>query len=122
MQLLFVYNANTGFMNQSLDWIHKVISPSTYSCSLCNLTHNAFGVKKDWCDFINQLNIETEVLHKNEFEAKYPLIKLNFPWIGCIEDSKKCKTIASDELINKFENNNQLLDFLKVELTNMKLR
>jgi len=38
MNLIFVYNANGGLVNSWLDTAHKIVSPSTYSCSLCAIT------------------------------------------------------------------------------------
>jgi hypothetical protein len=51
MNLLFVYNANSGKLNAAFDMAHKAISPSTYKCSLCALTHNPLKEKKEWVDF-----------------------------------------------------------------------
>ncbi len=39
--LIFVYNADSGLLNAINDGILKIVSPSTYQCSLCSLT---FGV------------------------------------------------------------------------------
>jgi hypothetical protein len=38
-ELLFVYNADAGLVTGLLDTLHKVLSPSTYSCSLCAITY-----------------------------------------------------------------------------------
>lgn len=122
MKLVLVYNTNIGFVNQSLDWIHKVISPSTYLCSLCNLTHTAFRVKEDWKSFVEKTNLEIEFLHKNEFAKQYPTLKKDFPWIGLIKDSKNSRTIADNIILNQFENTDQLLDFLKVKLKMFELK
>lgn len=55
-QLVFVYNADSGLFNTVTDIAHKIISPSTYSCQLCTLTHSYFSVKKDWTDFLAELD------------------------------------------------------------------
>ena len=39
--LLFVYNADGGVVERTLDYLHKLTSPATYSCSLCALTYGA---------------------------------------------------------------------------------
>ncbi|NJM95354.1 MAG: GTPase, partial [Acaryochloridaceae cyanobacterium CSU_5_19] len=41
-RLIFVYNANSGGINTALDIAHKLLSPSTYRCNLCRLTHDTF--------------------------------------------------------------------------------
>lgn len=70
-KLIFVYNARSGNVNALLDAGHKLISPLTYSCNLCALTHSTFSEKDVWKDFRNSLTIETEFLHSDEFEKSY---------------------------------------------------
>ena len=44
VELLFVYNADTGLFNTVADAAHKILSPSTYSCNLCKVTYgDQFG-------------------------------------------------------------------------------
>ena len=72
--LIFVYNAKTGFLNKKLDKMHKIISPSTYNCGLCSLTHSNFGEKKSWKDFKNRkANWNFVFLYKNEFLKEYAI-------------------------------------------------
>ena len=40
MELIFIYNAQKGRLNSLIDYIHKTVSPGTYSCNLCAITHN----------------------------------------------------------------------------------
>ena len=69
--LIFVYNAKSGRMNLMLDIAHKVISPGTYDCQLCSLTHGTFQEKKAWIEFCSNLDQEMIFLHKDEFEERY---------------------------------------------------
>ena len=58
--LIFVYNAQSGVFNTLIDYFHKMISLSTYECSLCSLcslTYNNYGQLKAWKQFIQSLNI-----------------------------------------------------------------
>lgn len=71
MKLLFVYNANSGKFNAMLDIAHKAISPSTYQCSLCAITHDTFSVKSEWDSFKQSTSHDMEFLHKDEFESRY---------------------------------------------------
>ncbi len=41
--LLFVYNADSGLVAGLFDSAHKLLSPSTYQCQLCTLTHGVTG-------------------------------------------------------------------------------
>ncbi len=69
--LLFVYNAQSGGLAKYLDTAHKIISPSTYSCDLCSLTHGNFSEKNVWKDFREKTNHELIFLYKNEFLNTY---------------------------------------------------
>ena len=62
-------------------------------------TFGIFGVKKDWKKFIQNLNIETEFLHKNEFEEKFPSIKdAKYPSAYIQDDGNLALFITQDEM------------------------
>ncbi|MFX1326128.1 MAG: hypothetical protein ACFE8N_14355 [Promethearchaeota archaeon] len=99
-KLVFVYNADSGVINIVKDFWHKLLRPSTYQCNLCSQTFSAFGMKKDWKKFINNLEIDAEFLHKDEFEEKYKISNARFP-------SAYLKNgVSMDLLINQEEMNN----------------
>ncbi len=80
--LIFVYNAKSDYWSKQVDSIHKIISPSTYSCNLCSLTHGNFSEKKIWKDFRQSTGVEIEFMYKNEFRDAYPNVKeLDVPMI-----------------------------------------
>lgn len=75
-KLIFVYNANAGTINALLESAHKLVSPSTYDCKLCELTFGFFKEHMDWSRFresvtIQYPNLQLEFLHKDEFEKQY---------------------------------------------------
>lgn len=70
-QLLFVYNADSGLFNTLTDIAHKIFSPDTYSCALCEISHGHFHMRAEWKDFIDSLVMPTEFLHRDEARAKY---------------------------------------------------
>lgn len=70
-QLIFVYNADAGFMNGAFDMMHKIFAPKRYSCHLCLITYGTFGIKKEWETFLNELPLPTLFLHKDEWRATY---------------------------------------------------
>jgi hypothetical protein len=78
-QLLFVYNADTGLFNTVTDIAHKLLSPSTYSCNLCALTHGSFSVREEWVDFLKTLDADCEFLHRDEFTNAYPAHEAPLP-------------------------------------------
>ena len=55
--LIFIYNARIGAFHFLIDYFHKVLSPSTYKCSLCRITYNNYWREKVWKQFIQSLNI-----------------------------------------------------------------
>ncbi len=74
--LIFVYNANSGKINAWLDSAHKIVSPKTYQCRLCDLTYGVFKENEDWARFRESVittnpNLQLEFLHIDEFEKKY---------------------------------------------------
>jgi hypothetical protein len=72
ISLLFVYNADSGLFNTLTDIAHKIFSPSTYACSLCQITHGNFSMRNEWKDFIESFDIPCEFLHKDEAAALLP--------------------------------------------------
>lgn len=93
-KLIFVYNANAGKINSLLDSAHKLISPGTYDCKLCELTHGVFKEDVDWIRFRESVkttnpNLQLEFLHKDEFEKQYWskwLPKYEYPIILSLND------------------------------------
>ena len=71
--LVFVYNADRGFFNMMADISHKVLSPSTYPCNLCGLTHGAFSMRKEWRDFLAKIKPPLTFLHRDEFRKEFKL-------------------------------------------------
>ena len=80
-RLLFVYNADSGLFNTVTDIAHKLLSPSTYTCDLCALTHGHFKVRDKWVGFLQNLDADCEFLHRDEFHAKYGRTDIPLPAI-----------------------------------------
>ncbi len=72
MKLIFAYNATDNFWVKKIDVAHKIISPATYSCNLCKLTHGAFFEKELWANFKNTAVIDMEFLYKEAFFKRFP--------------------------------------------------
>lgn len=70
-KLIFVYNANSGRRNAWFDSAHKILSPATYSCSLCDLTYGVFKENGRWKRFREKSDTAMEFLHKDEFAKQY---------------------------------------------------
>lgn len=80
-QLVFVYNADSGMFNTLTDIAHKVFSPQTYECNLCAISHSYLSERSEWKEFIQDLGVECEFLHRDEFLKKYSSSEKNFPVI-----------------------------------------
>ena len=66
----FIYNAQSGKLHALFDIAHKVLSPQTYSCDLCQLTHDAFTENAEFTTLKSRHPIE--LFHIDEYEARYP--------------------------------------------------
>ncbi len=103
--LIFVYNADSGLMNGMFDYLHKIINPETYSCSLCKLTHYNLGKRKVWKNYITSLPIEMNFFHRDEYELKFQdIIPENYPVIILMEPENS-KVIVSSQEIATFDLN-----------------
>lgn len=70
-RLIFIYNANSGIRNKIFDSAHKILSPDTYACNLCDITYGVFSEKKVWKEFREKSPLQMEFLHKDEFKSLY---------------------------------------------------
>lgn len=68
-ELVFVYNARSDIFSKMTDFAHKIISPNSYSCSLCSLTHGPLGMHREWAEFIQSLPIKVGFLYKDQVES-----------------------------------------------------
>lgn len=99
MKLIFVYNANSGKRNALIDAGHKLFSPSTYPCSLCALTYDTFTENTIWKKFRKNSHYEMEFYHKDEFESKFPSVKLLYPTVLKLEDHQ-LTTVLTPEILD----------------------
>ena len=111
MKLLFVYNATSGVANALLDSVHKVVSPSTYQCNLCDITFGLVSENKAWKQFRESSDIEMVFLHKDEFLKAYRskwLPKYEFP-IVLIEEENGFEVYITSEVINSLKDSDALI-------------
>ena len=109
--LVFVYNADSGMFNTLTDIAHKVFSPKTYECNLCAISHSYLSERGEWKDFIQDLGVECEFLHRDEFLKKYTSNEERFPVIFELIDGE-LKVRLSAEQINTCKS----MDDLKVAI------
>lgn len=131
-KLIFVYNANAGGPIKGLkDTLHKTFRKSTYECNLCQVTFGAFGMKKDWKNFVNNEidnpvefmkkdKFKFEFLHKDEFEDKYVIENAKFP-SAYIEKDRGLEVFINQEEMNKVKSIEELKDRVNKKLQEFSL-
>ena len=126
-KLIFVYNANAGGPLKGFkDTLHKTFRKSTYECNLCQVTFGAFGMKKDWKNFVKKEidnpvefmkkdKFKFELIHRDEFEDKYVVEKAKFP-SAYIEKDKGLEVFIQQEEMNAVKTIEELKDLVNKRL------
>jgi hypothetical protein len=110
VELIFVYNADSGFMNTMLDIGHKIVNPETYSCNLCKMTFDTFRENKKWKEFRENSAFKMEFLHRDEFEKKYPL-RFEYPVV--LKKTDPIKIAISPNTLAEFKTLDELMDAVR---------
>ncbi|MFX0027985.1 MAG: hypothetical protein ACFE8B_02150 [Candidatus Hermodarchaeota archaeon] len=97
-KLVFVYNADSDVISIVKDFWKKILRPGSYQCRLCGVTYGAFSMKKDWKNFIKNLNIDTEFLHRDEFVMKYNVKDALYPSAYLVRNNQLTLIISQDEM------------------------
>ena len=97
MKLIFVYNAHSGKLSAALDIAHKIISPSTYQCNLCSLTHGTFTERDIWKKFREESDTELVFYHKDEFEHEFNK-QYTYPIVLKEEKGELTEYISTDKI------------------------
>jgi len=116
MKLVFVYNADSGVFNTLSDIAHKLFSPDTYECNLCNLTHGYFQAREEWMTFLNDLDADIEFLHRDEYMRSFAKDNENtdvgLPAIF-VKDQDELKLWIDKEVINKMSSTDDLMEMIR---------
>ncbi|MEM9647702.1 MAG: GTPase [Bacteroidota bacterium] len=114
-KLIFVYNANSGARNAILDSMHKVFSPSTYECSLCDITFGVVSEDRTWKKFRQESEVQMDFLHKDEFQKEYASKfghKYTFP-IALLEGAKGLEVLISSDELNRLQGPEELIQLVR---------
>lgn len=117
-KLLFIYNADSGLRNELLDAAHKVLSPGTYQCRLCELTFGTFREKSMWRKFRQNIDLPMEFLHRDEFLEKYSskfMQAYTFPVILEVTDHEIDIFLATKDL-NALKETEDLIEAIQLRL------
>ena len=113
-KLIFVYNADSGARNAILDSMHKVLSPSTYDCNLCDITFGVVSENRTWKKFRKANSSDMVFLHRDEFQKQYASkfgYKFTFP-IVLAEADKGLEVFISTDEMNQLKTSQELIDLI----------
>lgn len=113
MKLLFIYNTDGNPLQSLIDLGHKIISPETYDCSLCKLTHGPFTEFDQWKAFRKSVGVPMEFLHRDEFEHKY---KTRFEYPVILKKNGETQILLSKQEIDKLPDLDSLIEALRNNL------
>ncbi|MDA0524526.1 hypothetical protein [Methanococcoides alaskense] len=116
--LIFVYNADSGLINEMKDYVHKVVSPSTYGCNLCAITYGNTGIKDEWRSFVDDLGIPVKFFHKDEFHETYSEKGSSFP-CAYLENSNKVDLFISSGEINNCNTLEELMSLVTLKINEL---
>ena len=117
-KLIFIYNADSGLRNMIVDSAHKILSPDTYTCSLCDITFGAFTENSVWKKFRKETNLDMQFLHKDEFNKTYASkfgYKFTFPIVLAESDTGFDVFIKTEEL-NNLDDSKALIDLIHQQM------
>ena len=114
LELIFIYNAKSGVVNELIDFAHKIVSPETYDCNLCAISYGAFSMKKKWSTYIETLPFKSTFTYKDKF-SKNGYGNIKFPSVF-IRSNEKLDEIISATEINEIKNLDQLIGLLNHKL------
>lgn len=112
IQLIFVYNADSGLFNTVTDIAHKIFSPQTYSCNLCALTHSYFSMRDEWQAFIQSLGVDCLFMHRDEFLTTHAADDHTWPAI-LLKKAGQLNICLGSADINKCENLEELKTLIR---------
>ncbi len=105
MEIQFIYNAKNGVANSLFDLAHKIISPDTYECNLCKITHGALIENKKFKELKRKYNIT--LWHIDDYESKFGKEK-SYPLIIFRNESGDEISRINREVINSIINIDEL--------------
>ena len=114
LELIFIYNAKSGVVNELIDFAHKIVSPETYDCNLCAISYGAFSMKKKWSTYIETLPFKSTFTYKDKF-SKNGYTNIKFPSVFMRSNENLDEIISAIE-INEIKNLDQLIGLLNQKL------
>lgn len=79
--LIFAYRAKSGIFNTISHTMHRVFSPDTYECRLCQFTFSVIGMLRPWKNFLESRPEAKIFYHRKEFSKNFPNVTAELPLI-----------------------------------------
>ena len=116
MNLIFVYKANSDPISVSLDFIHKIASPQTYSCNLCKITYGNFAMKDKWRSYIDSIDFPVIFLYEDNINNEPEIIKDSPKPSAFIKRNGTVIEFLNKEDINACDNLDELIKLIEHKL------
>lgn len=115
--IVLVYNAKNDKISKAFDVLHKMVSPSTYQCDLCKLTHGNFGATAEWKAFLNSNTVQ--VFYKDNFlktHPKHDVESQDFPLI-IYKAKDTLKVLINKEELETISDTKALIEKIKQKIS-----
>ncbi|MEO7524597.1 MAG: hypothetical protein ABIT58_10910 [Ferruginibacter sp.] len=117
-EILLVYNAWGGIYPGLVDFIRKEYFPKSYPCNLCYQTFGTFGIKAEWRNYLDSLQLKKTELHKDNFYRKYEPGDMKLPVI-LLSNGREVQLLFSAVEINQFKSLKELITALQIKLAHV---
>ena len=111
MELIFCYNARKGFINGIIDFLHKSLSPTTYSCNLCSITHT-YKKNEKWKKFISNSKVKISFIYIDDLKRNNLSKFVNEIPCCFIKKENNYKILIDKKTINNLKNENELISLI----------
>lgn len=111
-EIIFVYNANSDLFSTLSDFAHKLFFPSTYPCSLCQLTYGNISIKERWATYLDSLPYTKTFLHKDEASEIEATFMDELPVILIKTQEQEVETLMNTRELNQSPTLDDLIDTL----------
>lgn len=117
--LILVYNADGGVLDALGDFVHKIVSPATYPCSLCGLTYGAFTMRGAWRRFLDTLGLTVLFLYRDEFRSELDQRGIALPAILFGDKASAPEVLVSADELNALPDLAALMALVKERLASV---
>jgi len=101
-EVIFVYNVDLTLFALVSDFVHRLTSPETYPCRLCDLTYDRWTMKRDWKRFIHSLPVRARFELRDRFHRQFPAYAdVPLPAVFQVEGDGSLRLLLSAEQIKR---------------------